>query len=252
MIIENPRARDISQLKSLWREAFGDEECFIDFFFSTAYSSERCFAALENGNVLGALYVFDTLADGEKYAYLYAIATKAQRRGEGICTTLMQEAHAELSERGYAGAILVPASESLFAFYERLGYAECAPIDEHKLQAKGEACAITEIFAEEYFALRKNFLTDGSLDFSRESFSFIDGIASFYVGEDFAFALRRGEKSFSAIEFIGNTEKLPQAASALGFTEINARTPYGKKPFAMFLPFKKDAKAPSYLGFAFD
>ena len=58
-MMEFKNCKDISALRSLWKEAFEDSDEFLDLFFSTAYSYERCLAAFIDDELAGALYIFD-------------------------------------------------------------------------------------------------------------------------------------------------------------------------------------------------
>ena len=80
MIIKSPEQKDIPQLRQLWRQAFGDTDAFLDIFFSTAFSPERCRCVLADGAV-AALYWFSCQSDGQPLAYLYAVATSQKFRG---------------------------------------------------------------------------------------------------------------------------------------------------------------------------
>ena len=42
MTIDKPNADQIAGLRQLWKEAFGDEEAFLDDFFGTGFSPDRC------------------------------------------------------------------------------------------------------------------------------------------------------------------------------------------------------------------
>ena len=119
MIIEQGRVEDIPRLTDLWQEAFGDSREFIGKFFRTGFAPER--SAVADGGA-GALYWFDCLWKGKKIAYIYAVATQKKSRGKGICGKLMAYTHQVLKDRGYAGAILVPADENLSQMYGKMGY----------------------------------------------------------------------------------------------------------------------------------
>ena len=121
MNIDLPKSSYVPQLRALWKEAFGDTDEFLDTFFTAAYSADRCRCCTENGEVIAALYWFDCSYGDEKIAYIYAVATAKAHRGRGICKRLMEDTHAYLSAHAYGAAMLVPGSEGLFAFYERLG-----------------------------------------------------------------------------------------------------------------------------------
>ncbi len=108
MEIDYPTGVQEPQLRALWRLSFGDSEEFIAGFFASGYCPRRCRCAAENGNVAAALYWFDAEFRGQKFAYLYAVATHPDFRNRGLCRALMADAAACLTGRGYDGALLMP------------------------------------------------------------------------------------------------------------------------------------------------
>ena len=106
MEIDYPTGVQEPQLRTLWRLAFGDSDEFITGFFASGYCPRRCRCAAENGNVAAALYWFDAEFRGQKFAYLYAVATHPDFRNRGLCRALMADAAACLTGRGYDGALL--------------------------------------------------------------------------------------------------------------------------------------------------
>ena len=83
---------DIPALKALWQEAFGDEQQDIDLFFETVYPNATGFCAEDGGELVSMLFALpQTIVKEEKQlkcAYLYAVATKKDRQGEGLCSAL--------------------------------------------------------------------------------------------------------------------------------------------------------------------
>ena len=69
MTIDMPKAEQISGLRQLWKEAFGDSDAFLDSFFAIAFSPERCRCVTEDGRPVAALYWFDCGYQGENLAY---------------------------------------------------------------------------------------------------------------------------------------------------------------------------------------
>ena len=63
MTINNPTPSQEPQLWALWREAFGDSEEFLNQFIATAYRSDRCLCAVEDGKVVSAAYWFHCTHD---------------------------------------------------------------------------------------------------------------------------------------------------------------------------------------------
>ena len=83
MIIDYPAENAIPQLRGLWKEAFGDEDAFLDAFFATGFSPDRCRCVTVDGQLAAALYWFDCSWEEKPLAYLYAVATgKAYRGGQ--------------------------------------------------------------------------------------------------------------------------------------------------------------------------
>ena len=64
------------QLKKLWAECFSDPPEAIHSFFAAAYSPERCRYLERNGQIAAALHWLDGTYQGQKVAYLYAVATR--------------------------------------------------------------------------------------------------------------------------------------------------------------------------------
>jgi predicted acetyltransferase len=108
MRIDAPTTAQIPALRALWKEAFADEDVFLDIFFSASFSPERCRCLTVQDQLAAALYWMDCSAGEAKLAYIYAVATAKAYRGRGLCRALLEDTHAVLKRMGYAGAILVP------------------------------------------------------------------------------------------------------------------------------------------------
>ncbi|MBQ4207275.1 MAG: GNAT family N-acetyltransferase [Clostridia bacterium] len=121
-----PSAEYLTQLHTLWKDVFGDEDGYIDLFFARAFPSCHPFAVIENGEVQSVLYLLDCrLQAGRKLYdgyYLYAAATKPQYRRKGLMRSLIEEAKAFLHETGKDFIVLLPAGKSLYDYYEKFGF----------------------------------------------------------------------------------------------------------------------------------
>ena len=117
MTIDAPKTSHIPALKQLWQEAFGDDDAFLESFFSVAFSPNHCRCLFLSGQVAAALYWFDCSWKEEKVAYIYAVATDKAFRGRGLCSALMKDTHKHLFSQGYRGAALVPGNQGLFQLY---------------------------------------------------------------------------------------------------------------------------------------
>lgn len=248
-----PEEKDTQKLWTLWQEAFGDSEEFLRIFHKTAFSTQRCRCILSEKEALAALYIFDCIYEGEKIAYIYAVATAKSHRGKGLCTLLMADTHRYLKKEGYAGAVLVPAKESLFDFYENMGYKTCTYVNEAEIQAESaEGISISQITGAEYAQLRKSYLPEGAIIQEGENLCFLETYAKFYKGEDFILTASAENGTLNCIEILGNTAKCAEIISTLKCTKGRFRTSGKEKPFAMYYPFSKNMNPPKYLGFAFD
>ena len=248
MIIDTP---PVAQLKQLWQQAFGDPEAFIDAFFRTGFSPERCRCIQKDGRVAAVLYWFDCECRGEKLAYLYGVATEGSFRGQGLCHSLMEDTHTYLTGKGYAGTVLVPGNEGLFRFYEGMGYQPFGGMREFSCAAAEKSCALRTIEKEEYAFLRRQLLPQGGVVQEAETLDFLRTQANFYAGEDFVLAAVVEDDRLFAPELLGNTSAAPQILSALQMKDGRFRTPGTEKCFAMYRPLTQEVP-PAYFGLALD
>lgn len=87
---------------------------------------ETCFAAVENGRVIGAIMCGH---DGRR-GYIYHTSVREEYRGRGIGTALADSAMAALESEGINKAALVvfARNEKGNAFWEKLGFAQRSDI----------------------------------------------------------------------------------------------------------------------------
>ncbi len=241
-----------AELKRLWMEAFGDSAETVDKFFATGFSPERCRYICKDGVPVSALYWFDCFLGDRKIAYIYAVATAGNHRGKGLASSLLTDTHRHLQETGYAGAILVPGEQSLFALYERLGYRTATSVREFTCQAGNAPVSITEVDATQYAALRKDFLPPEGVVQEKETLAYLQTYASFYKGSDFLLAAAQVGDTLVAQELLGNAETAPGILRTLGLPQGQFRTPGNGRAFAMFLQFSPQCPIPGYFGLALD
>ncbi|MBQ9968479.1 MAG: GNAT family N-acetyltransferase [Oscillospiraceae bacterium] len=135
--------KDIPGIIDLWQEAFHETPVLPDCI---------SFVGEADGEVVCMLHALpQTLraSRDRKAYYLYAIATKKEYRGRGLCRGLMAYAEQTLDADC---CVLVPASGSLFGFYRELGY-ETAFTRRRTAFTGGE-----EIPEAEYLTLREQLL----------------------------------------------------------------------------------------------
>ena len=252
MRIDKPARADKTSLRRLWQQAFGDDDAFLDLFFDVAFSYDRCRCVTIDGEIVAALYWFDCTCRGERMAYLYAIATDKEKRGQGLCRALMEDTHAHLASQGYASALLVPAEKSLFDFYERMGYVRGGTICKISVNATPGSLTWHRLTPSEYAARRQTFLPEGGVIQEGEGLDFLARMATFFGGEDFVLATRNEGERLSCIEFLGNLDRAPAIVAALGHEQGHFRTPGAGRAFFMHYPLRENAPVPTYLGIALD
>ena len=252
MIIDLPKDEQVTELRTLWKEAFGDTDEFLDGFFSRVFSDNRCRCVTVDGKVAAALYWLECEYCEKKVAYLYAIATLKEYRGRGLCSALMRDTHSYLTIQGYALAMLVPANKELFSFYEKLGYSACTSVSEKTVCASGEKIGFWQIDEERYGALRRKMLPEGSVIQERENLVLLGMTAELYEGDGILFAAQRSD-GLRIIELLGDVSAASNIVNSLGYEKGIVRTAGEDRPFAMCIKLSEcKTEIPKYLGLAFD
>lgn len=238
-------------LKELWTLCFGDEGSWIDAFLSTALDPRHTCLLTRQGKLAAALAWMDVQCDGRKLAYLYAIATHPDCRGQGLCRELMGKAHGGLAAQGYGGTILVPADAGLRNMYAKMGYENFGGIREFSAMAE-RPVSLRKVTAAEYARLRKGLLPAGGVVQEDGAIAYLEKSADLYAGEDFLLAAAPEEGQLMGIELLGSRKSAGGILGALGYEKGVLRTPGGDKPFAMYRPLTQDRWTPGYFGLAFE
>ena len=252
MRINRPAPIDVPALRRLWQDAFGDGEEFLDIFFSCGFSAERTRCVYDGDEVVAALYWFDCAYEGQRMAYLYAIATAAERRGQGLCRALMDDTHAHLASEGYAASLLVPAEPSLFDFYARMGYEVGGTVREISAVAGEEKIDLRHLEISEYDARRRALLPVGGVIQEGDSTRLLARTHLLLCGEDVLLAARYEKDTLVISEMLGNLSRIPAILGTLGCARGRVRTCGAERDFFMYYPLRTDAPVPTYLGIAHD
>lgn len=251
MKIDHPRPEQISQLRRLWKEAFGDGDAFLDLFFESGFAAHRCRCVEVNGQIAAALYWLDCRHEGRTIAYIYAVATGKAFQGQGLCAALMADTHKVLTQMGYAGAILVPGDEGLFRMYGKMGYKICSFICESTWAAGEKPAVLRPIGTEEFALLRRKYLPEGGVIQEGENLAFLSELTQFYAGAGFVFCASLEDGKLHVPELLGDLSAGPGILAALGAREGTFRYPGNDRPFAMYYPLAH-GPMPRYFGLAFD
>lgn len=115
----------IPQLKHIWKECFGDDEDYIDFYFANRFDVKNTLVYLSGEQPAAMASLFPAYCWGkggkEKVRYIYAVATAKDFQGQGISTALLNYIRSYLKDQNEIG-ILVPATKELISFYDKRGF----------------------------------------------------------------------------------------------------------------------------------
>ena len=251
MTIDAPKPAQMIQLRQLWKEAFGDSDAFLDSFFTIAFSKERCRCVVEDDRPVAALYWFDCGYEGEKLAYLYAVATAKDHRGQGLCRLLLENTHEHLKNKGYAGTILVPASDALGQMYGRMGYLPGSTVSEWSCPAGERETPVRLLSKDVYLRRRRELLPGDAVDQEGPLTDLLAEQCGLFGGEDFLLAAWTEDGVLYAEEFLGDRGSAPGIVKALGAIRGVFRTPGSEKAFAMYCPLEETCPKIGYFGIAF-
>ena len=250
--INEPTADMLPALRDLWKEAFGDNDAFLDSFYSTAFDTSRCRVACVDNNLAAVLYWFDCTVDDQRIAYVYAVATSKAYRGNGACHVLLENTHKHLKSLGYSSVILVPGNEVLVNLYEGCEYELCTKRSRMECNAEDMGLIIKEISKDEYTALRREFLPAHAVIQEGENLDFLETQMKFYTGDHFLLVANIENANLYGAELLGDSTLAPGIVHALGCKDGTIFTPGKDENFAMWHALTEDAVEPHYLGFAFD
>jgi GNAT superfamily N-acetyltransferase len=127
--LSSPKEGDLERQKELWRLAFGDGDGYIEAYYASRYRPEETLVLKEGGvvmSMLAGLPMALCSADGGSFpgAYVYALATHPDGRGQGYGEFLLKYADFRFQEEKKACALVVPAEPSLHGYFARAGFRE--------------------------------------------------------------------------------------------------------------------------------
>ena len=112
-----------NQTKTLWDTCFSEEDKrFVDFYFEKRYNEQDNIHIEKDGKVVSAMqlisYPFSYYGKTIGCSYLSGCCTDPDYRSQGLMNDLIIKALNQAKNNGACFAALIPASESLFNYYE--------------------------------------------------------------------------------------------------------------------------------------
>lgn len=123
----------IDDIKKIWTEAFDDTPEYVDMYFDRVYRDADVVATMHSGHAVSSMLLqrYAILFHGSEMgmSYIAGAATRRQMRGKGLMQGLIAEALRVSRERGDMLCALIPASDWLYFFYEKSGFATVFYVD---------------------------------------------------------------------------------------------------------------------------
>lgn len=134
LLLKTPEEQE--RTKALYREIFPeDTEEFLDFYYKER--PKRILAMEEDGQIIAMLHLNPFLLSffGKEItaSYIYAVATKKEKRRQGIMGELLRYAFQLLKEEGEVFCILIPVAESIYSPY---GFRTVAKLSKEESEAE--------------------------------------------------------------------------------------------------------------------
>ena len=169
MQITTAKTSDISTVKSLWMQIFGDSENFAEFAVNIC-SPEGIYLVKDNEEIAAMVIAgIDLFAYGKKGFYIYGLATVPHHRGKGFAKQLMDYVCKDKSDKGYDFCIAQPAQESLFEYYKNLGFETTTYLRKGTVTVKRNlwaTAAFDTVTATRFKEVRSRFSEDEVVHFS--------------------------------------------------------------------------------------
>ena len=200
-------SKDLPAIKSLMQSVFGDSEQFIDTCFRLLYSDNVLLAEVNEKVVSMAFLLPASIQINHKkfpVTYLYACATLPEYRGKGLMKNIIDKAYHDACLKNEIGVFLMPANESLYEYYQMMGFANFFYQNEQKYTLSSSESIIakhyqiTPINAKSYAGLRKHFLKEEyAIHYPENHFQLLEDVSE----TDIFFLITENEKE-KGIAFI--------------------------------------------------
>ena len=119
----------LQDLRQIRVECFGEEETYLDFYFSQRFKPAHTLVYQEGKHTVASLTMLPcniiTPKQNIPASYIYAVATLPSFQRRGISNELLRHAESLLSTQEVSVAVLIPASASLFSFYAKQSFSTC-------------------------------------------------------------------------------------------------------------------------------
>lgn len=122
------KKEDVSTLKRIWKEIFHDQDWYLDLFFESYFQEDQSTLVYKIDGVIAAMLFMLPFrmrvhkSEETDVLYFYALATLPEHRGKQLMKQLMDQAIIVAKMRKVVFVLLIPASDSLFGYYQKSGF----------------------------------------------------------------------------------------------------------------------------------
>ncbi len=206
---------DVSSLKELFKSVFDENEKALELFFKRIFKPEICYVCYDGETLAAMVYIIPTTINSRKAGYLYAAATKDEFRGAGIMKGLI---HYALSITAQEVCVTLPASDSLYDYYRKLGFAELtantAQLSRSEIEKLAKPFELSELVVGGYCGIRNRALKDNFLFWNNNyidcAFEYNALYGAKIIKNNFGYAVAYDEGEFCYVsEFICDDRNAP-------------------------------------------
>ncbi|MDR0365039.1 MAG: GNAT family N-acetyltransferase [Bacteroidales bacterium] len=112
---------EYDKIIQIWEDAFHDEKEYISFFLSQ-HPCYTCLVYETKQRIAAMLFLIPCSLARQSGYYVYACATSPEYQRKGYMRQLLEFSFRKAQQEKAFGLILVPGSNSLFKYYEKIGY----------------------------------------------------------------------------------------------------------------------------------
>lgn len=156
MKIEKAVKSDMSGIRELWKEGFGESKAFLDFYFPHYFDWESALISRQDygeisASAVTAPFEMKFLDSVLPATYILGVVTHPSHRKKGLSSALMKESLLRQKEEGILVSTLIPAEPYLFDVYSKYGFGEVFTVKEETYvhKAMKEAAGTIETFTKE-------------------------------------------------------------------------------------------------------
>lgn len=206
---------DKDSIFAIWKECFGDDDAYIEFFLKGLFRPERCLLYRVDTRPVAMLHLLPLNGrDGAEHfsaQYIYAAATLTEYRRRGLMAEMIDYAADFVESKGVTFTSLVPASDGLYDYYKKCGfqtafYLEQSTIARSELEVlASQRLTLAEPNIDKILEQRKSFYNPSVL-WGREMLDYIVQEWRFTGGE-----LLSWDDGYAFVRDMGDTVLIKEA-----------------------------------------